>query len=116
MKSAAKVRILYMLTKKRRKNILGTMAEVDSVLPLPLFVSLVDIFKMPQTGQRKCLKLANKNASNWPTKMPQTSQRKCLKLANENASNWPIEKIILSFTKKYVILQFETKIKKNGRI
>ncbi|MBR4176863.1 MAG: hypothetical protein IKQ53_05630 [Bacteroidales bacterium] len=48
-----------MPTKKRRKNILGTMAEGDSVLLLPLFVSLVDIIKMPQTGQRKCLKLAN---------------------------------------------------------
>ena len=32
MKSAAKVRILYMLTKKRRKNILGTMTDGDSVL------------------------------------------------------------------------------------
>jgi hypothetical protein len=50
-KSAAKVHILYMPTKKRRKNILGTMTDDDSVLPLPSFVSLVDIFKMPQTGQ-----------------------------------------------------------------
>jgi hypothetical protein len=55
-----------MPTKKRRKNILGTMTDGDSVLLLPLFVSLVDIIKMPQTGQRKCLKLANENASNWP--------------------------------------------------
>ena len=105
-----------MLTKKSPKNILCTMTDGDSVLPLPLSVSLDDIFKMPQTGQQKCPKLANGNASNWPTKMPQTGQRKCLKLANKNASDWPIEKIILSFTKKYVILQSETKIKKNGTI
>ena len=32
MKSVAKVRILYMPTKKSPKNILGSMAEVDSVL------------------------------------------------------------------------------------
>ena len=55
-----------MPTKKSPKNILGTMTDGDSVLPLPSFVSLVDIFKMPQTGQRKCLKLDNKNALNWP--------------------------------------------------
>ena len=40
MKSAAKVHILYMPTKKRRKNILGTMAEVDSVLHLQKFIIL----------------------------------------------------------------------------
>ena len=32
MKSAAKVRILYMLTKKSPKNILGSMAEADLAL------------------------------------------------------------------------------------
>ena len=55
-----------MPTKKRRKNILGTMTDGDSVLLLPLFVSLVDIIKMPQTGQRKCLKLANCIAGEAP--------------------------------------------------
>jgi len=65
-----------MLTKKSPKNILCTMTDGDSVLLLPSFVSLVDIIKMPQTGQQKCLKLANENASNWPTKMPQTGQLK----------------------------------------
>lgn len=55
-----------MPTKKSQKNILGSMAEVDSVLLLPLFVSLVDIIKMPQTGQRKSLKLANCIAGEAP--------------------------------------------------
>ncbi len=41
---------------------------------------------------KKILKLANKIASNWPTKNPQTGQQKYLKLANEIASNWPIIK------------------------
>ena len=38
MKSAAKVRILYMPTKKSPKNILGTMSYVDWVLLLLLFL------------------------------------------------------------------------------
>ena len=41
---------------------------------------------------KKILKLANKIASNWPTKSPQTGQQKTLKLANKNTSNWPIIK------------------------
>ena len=59
-------------------------------------------------GRRMFLKLANGNASNWPTGMPQTGQRECLKPANAKNKFFILRKLCF--------LQSEKIDAKNGEL